>query len=237
MLDIVTGHEAAVRSAAFLLVFAAVAGWEALVPRRSRRFRRMERWPHNLDCRHSMHCSCAWWRGVAVGVAVAGEAHGWGLLNALALPVWIEMVAPYFCSTWPSISSMSVSRGTCAVAPPSRAPRRYGLRRDHCNPIPPDRDWLVHGIKCRRWPRSVHQRSPSCVRGSAQRDSHVQSRQRAPAAATDRWLRWLVVTPDMHRVHHSIVPRETNSNFGFNLPYWDHLFGTYRAQPAMGMKR
>ena len=47
-------------------------------------------------------------------------------------------------------------------------------------------------------------------------------------------LRLVVVTPDMHRVHHSIVPRETNSNFGFNLPWWDRLFGTYRAQPAAG---
>ena len=51
---------------------------------------------------------------------------------------------------------------------------------------------------------------------------------------TDRWLRWLVVTPDMHRVHHSIVMQETNSNFGFNLPWWDRLLGTYRAQPAAG---
>jgi sterol desaturase/sphingolipid hydroxylase (fatty acid hydroxylase superfamily) len=51
---------------------------------------------------------------------------------------------------------------------------------------------------------------------------------------TDRWLRWLVVTPDMHRVHHSIVMQETNTNFGFNLPWWDRLLGTYRAQPAAG---
>src|SRR5438445_123194 len=50
----------------------------------------------------------------------------------------------------------------------------------------------------------------------------------------DRVLRWFVVTPDMHRVHHSILSRETNSNFGFNLPWWDRLFGTYRAQPAAG---
>ncbi len=50
----------------------------------------------------------------------------------------------------------------------------------------------------------------------------------------DRYLRWFVVTPDMHRVHHSIRPAETNSNFGFNLPWWDRLFGTYRAQPAAG---
>jgi sterol desaturase/sphingolipid hydroxylase (fatty acid hydroxylase superfamily) len=50
----------------------------------------------------------------------------------------------------------------------------------------------------------------------------------------DRLLRLLVVTPDMHRVHHSVVIRETNSNFGFNFPWWDRLFGTYRAQPAAG---
>lgn len=50
----------------------------------------------------------------------------------------------------------------------------------------------------------------------------------------DRWLRLVVVTPDMHRVHHSVIIRETNSNFGFNFPWWDRLFGTYRPQPAKG---
>ena len=50
----------------------------------------------------------------------------------------------------------------------------------------------------------------------------------------DTPLRWFVVTPDMHRVHHSIKRHETNSNFGFNLPWWDRLFGTYRAQPEDG---
>ena len=53
----------------------------------------------------------------------------------------------------------------------------------------------------------------------------------------DRLLRLIVVTPDMHRVHHSIDRRETDSNFGFNLPWWDRLFGTYRAQPALGHER
>jgi sterol desaturase/sphingolipid hydroxylase (fatty acid hydroxylase superfamily) len=47
-------------------------------------------------------------------------------------------------------------------------------------------------------------------------------------------LRSVVVTPDMHRIHHSIDPRETNRNFGFNLPWWDRLFGTYRAEPMQG---
>jgi sterol desaturase/sphingolipid hydroxylase (fatty acid hydroxylase superfamily) len=50
----------------------------------------------------------------------------------------------------------------------------------------------------------------------------------------DRVMRWIVVTPEMHRVHHSAVPRETNSNFGFNLPWWDRWFGTYLAQPSAG---
>jgi sterol desaturase/sphingolipid hydroxylase (fatty acid hydroxylase superfamily) len=49
--------------------------------------------------------------------------------------------------------------------------------------------------------------------------------------------RWLVVTPQMHQVHHSIARAETDSNFGFNLPWWDRLFGTYRAQPGAGEER
>jgi sterol desaturase/sphingolipid hydroxylase (fatty acid hydroxylase superfamily) len=50
----------------------------------------------------------------------------------------------------------------------------------------------------------------------------------------DRFLRLFVVTPDMHRVHHSVIMKENNSNFGFNIPWWDWLFGTYIAQPGLG---
>lgn len=53
----------------------------------------------------------------------------------------------------------------------------------------------------------------------------------------DRYLRLLVVTPDMHRVHHSVTIRETNSNFGFNFPWWDRIFGTYRPQPSLGHEK
>jgi sterol desaturase/sphingolipid hydroxylase (fatty acid hydroxylase superfamily) len=52
--------------------------------------------------------------------------------------------------------------------------------------------------------------------------------------AVDRVLRWFIVTPDMHRLHHSVDATETNSNFGFALTWWDRLFGTYRAEPAAG---
>jgi len=53
----------------------------------------------------------------------------------------------------------------------------------------------------------------------------------------DRILRLIVVTPDMHRVHHSVVIKETNSNFGFNFPWWDRIFKTYRDQPAAGHEK
>jgi len=52
--------------------------------------------------------------------------------------------------------------------------------------------------------------------------------------ALDRVMRWLIVTPDMHRVHHSTIVRETDSNYGFYLPWWDRLFGTYIDQPNKG---
>jgi len=54
------------------------------------------------------------------------------------------------------------------------------------------------------------------------------------AAGIDRGLRLFVVMPDMHRVHHSVIINETNSNFGFNFPWWDRMFGTYVDQPAKG---
>lgn len=56
----------------------------------------------------------------------------------------------------------------------------------------------------------------------------------SPGPRLDAILRWIVVTPDMHRVHHSAIPRETNSNYGFNIPWWDRLFRTYQAQPERG---
>ena len=49
----------------------------------------------------------------------------------------------------------------------------------------------------------------------------------------DRYLRWFIVTPDMHRIHHSTITQETNSNYGFNLPWWDYILGTYRHRPSV----
>lgn len=53
-------------------------------------------------------------------------------------------------------------------------------------------------------------------------------------AVLDKWIRWVLVTPDMHRVHHSQIRRETDSNFGFNVPWWDRIFSSYQDQPKLG---
>jgi sterol desaturase/sphingolipid hydroxylase (fatty acid hydroxylase superfamily) len=53
----------------------------------------------------------------------------------------------------------------------------------------------------------------------------------------DHFARLFIVTPDMHRIHHSVIPAETNSNFGFNLTCWDFLFGTYRYEPIAGQEK
>jgi sterol desaturase/sphingolipid hydroxylase (fatty acid hydroxylase superfamily) len=53
-------------------------------------------------------------------------------------------------------------------------------------------------------------------------------------SSVDRWLRMVLVTPDMHRVHHSVIRQETDSNFGFSVPWWDYLFASYCAEPKAG---
>ena len=53
----------------------------------------------------------------------------------------------------------------------------------------------------------------------------------------ERVLRWFIVTPDMHRIHHSVINKETDSNYGFNLPYWDRIFKTYTAEPKYGAQQ
>jgi hypothetical protein len=109
------------------------------------------------------------------------------------------------------------------------------IRRHHRAAFPPGRDPIVDGDQDRRG-------GPAGRGGVGGVDFEVllnatamwsHSNLRLPLGA-DRLLRHLFVTPDMHRVHHSIVPRETHSNFGFNLALWDRLFGTYRHQPEAG---
>jgi sterol desaturase/sphingolipid hydroxylase (fatty acid hydroxylase superfamily) len=237
MLDMVIAYEPALRFAAFLGVFAVVAGWEALSPRRARRFTRTHRWPHNLGL---LAVNGALLRlvapGAAVGVAMSGEAHGWGLLPALALPAWAALTLAVVLLDLALYFQHILFHAVPAL---------WRLHRVHHadtdfdvttgTRFHPIEILLSVGIKCAAVAAigapTIAVVAFEVLLNATAMFNHANGRLPEPV---DRWLRRFVVTPDMHRVHHSIVPQETNSNFGFNLPYWDHLFGTYRAQPANG---
>ncbi|MEW5881797.1 MAG: sterol desaturase family protein [Pseudomonadota bacterium] len=232
-----TEHEAALRLAAFAGVFAAVALWEWLAPRRRARFARARRWPHNLAL---LVLDALVVRllapGAAIAVALAGETHGWGLLNAVALPAWAELLIAVVLLDLAIYFQHVVFHAVPAL---------WRLHRVHH--ADPDFDvttgtrfhpleiLLSLGIKCAAVSAigapAVAVLLFEIVLNATAMFNHANARL---PAGVDRWLRWLVVTPDMHRVHHSTLPLETNSNFGFNVPWWDRLFGTYRAQPVAG---
>jgi sterol desaturase/sphingolipid hydroxylase (fatty acid hydroxylase superfamily) len=237
MLDMVTAYEPALRFTAFLGAFAVVAGWEALAPRRARRFTRRSRWPNNLGL---LAVNGVLLRlvapGAAVGVAMAGEAHGWGLLHALALPAWAGLIL--------AIVLLDLAVYVQHVLFHA-VPALWRLHRVHHA----DTDFdvttgtrfhpleivLSAGIKCAAVAAigapAIAVVLFEVLLNATAMFNHANGRL---PRSVDRWLRWLVVTPDMHRVHHSVAMPEMNRNFGFNLPHWDHLFGTYRAQPANG---
>ena len=105
----------------------------------------------------------------------------------------------------------------------------------HRTPFSSRRDCRLdtHQARCRSRARRATGRCAD-LRGQLNATSMFNHGNVRLPAALDRMLRLVVVTPDMHRVHHSIDRRETDSNFGFNVPWWDRLFGTYRDQPALG---
>lgn len=235
--DTVATVEPLLRLGAFIGVFAVAALWEALAPRRRRSFSRSRRWPHNLALLALDVLAVRLLApGVAVGVAVAGEARGWGLLNAMSLPPWVSV----------SIAVIALDLAIYLQHVLFHAvPGLWRLHRVHH--ADPDFDvttgtrfhpleiLLSLGIKgaviaALGAPAFAVLLFEVLLNATAMLN-HANGRL---PVAIDCWLRWLVVTPDMHRVHHSALARETNSNYGFNLPWWDRLFGTYQDQPAAG---
>jgi sterol desaturase/sphingolipid hydroxylase (fatty acid hydroxylase superfamily) len=238
--DSLAGLEPLVRLGSFMAVFAAMALWEALAPRRDRAFARRLRWPHNLGL---LAVDVVVLRilapGAAIAVALAGEARGWGLLNALAAPWWagvpLAVAALDLAIYFQHVTFHAV-------------PALWRLHRVHHSDLDVDLTTgtrfhpieilISTAVKCAAVaaigaPAAAVLAFEVALNATAI-FNHANARL---PAALDRCLRWLVVTPDMHRLHHSVVYNESSSNFGFNLPWWDRLFGTYRAQPAAGHRR
>jgi sterol desaturase/sphingolipid hydroxylase (fatty acid hydroxylase superfamily) len=236
-MDAATTFEPLIRLGAFFGVFLAVALWELFAPRRRLAVGRAGRWPHNLGL---LAVDVVVLRvlvpGAAVAVAFVAETRGWGLVSALGLPVWVAVplaivlldLAVYF----QHVLFHAV-------------PTLWRLHRVHHADLDVDVttgtrfhpiEILVStAIKCAAVaaigaPAAAVLAFEVLLNATAM-FNHANARL---PERVDRWLRRLLVTPDMHRVHHSVIHAETSSNFGFNLPWWDRLFGTYRAQPAAG---
>jgi sterol desaturase/sphingolipid hydroxylase (fatty acid hydroxylase superfamily) len=226
-----------IRLAAFGGVFALMAAWEFIGPRRSQTFGRGWRWPNNLGVVAADTLLVRiLFPTTAVGMALVAEAHGLGLFNVVQLPPWFGVVASVILLDLAIYFQHVLFHAV---------PVLWRLHRMHHADLDFD---VTTGLR-------FH---PIEILLSMLIKLAVIVALGAPAVAVlifevllnatsmfnhsnvrigegfDRLLRWFVVTPDMHRVHHSILSRETNSNFGFNLPWWDRLFGTYRQEPSAG---
>ncbi len=230
-------NEGTIRLSIFLGVLVLMALWELAAPRRALSQSKPYRWFGNLGVvvLNTLVVRLVF-PILAVGTAYWAEQRGLGLFNILALPGWFEVAVAA------ALLDMIVYWQHRLF---HRIPLFWRLHRMHH--ADPDYDVttalrfhpleivLSMGIKL----AAVLILGPAALavlifevllNGTAMFN---HGNVRLPLAL-DRWLRLVVVTPDMHRVHHSVEAAEYNRNFGFNLPWWDRLFGSYKAQPALG---
>lgn len=237
MFDAVPSSDTLIRLASFLGVFAAVALWELVAPRRPQAVPRSRRWPANLGL---VALNTVLLRLVfpisAVGLALVVEAQGGGLLHALDLPAWLAAAAAFVLLDL-AIYLQHVLFHSIPVLWRLHRMHHADVEFDVTNGLRfhPLEVMLSMGIKLAviaaiGAPPLAVLAFEVVLNGAAM----VNHGNVALPAGLDRVLRWVIVTPDMHRVHHSSTPVETHSNFGFNLPWWDRWFGTYLAQPRDG---
>jgi len=235
--ELLLAHEPAIRLAAFAGIFAVMALWEIVAPRRPQAIGRARRWPSNLGVvvLDTLLVRLLF-PAAAVGVALLAEDRGWGLFQATGTPVWLAIVASVL------LLDLAIYLQHVLV---HAVPALWRLHRMHHADLEFDVTTgarfhpveillsmvLKLGIVAALGAPAVAVLVFEVLLNGTSMFNHGNVRM---PTGLDRVLRWLVVTPDMHRVHHSIVARETNSNFGFSLSWWDRLFGTYRAQPAAG---
>ncbi|OJW31006.1 MAG: sterol desaturase [Rhodospirillales bacterium 69-11] len=237
MMDALLAREPVIRLACFAGVLALMAVLEAVLPRRTRTAGRWRRWPSNLGL---VVVNTVVLRlifpAAAVGVALAAEARGVGLLPWLGLPVPLAIIA--------AIALLDVVIYLQHVLFHA-VPALWRMHRMHHADLDFD---VTTGLRFHpgeillsmliTLAAVVALGAPAVavllfevLLNATAMFNHANLRL---PGGLDRALRLVLVTPDMHRVHHSVVPRETNSNFGFSIALWDRLFGTYHAQPAAG---
>lgn len=234
MTEFLLSNEPVVRLSALAAVFAIMALWEMRAPRRAQAIGRATRWPSNLGVVVlDTLLVRVLFPTTAVGLALLAEAKGFGLFNVWLPASWIALVVSVV------ILDLVVYLQHVLF---HAVPALWRLHRMHHADLEFD---VTTGARFHPIEILLSMLIKLTVIGALGAPAVAvlvfevllnatamfnHANARLPAAF-DRVLRWLLVTPDMHRVHHSVVVRETNSNFGFNLPWWDRLFGTYRDQP------
>ncbi len=233
----VLANEPAIRLGFFLGVFAVIGFWEVLAPRRLLTVSKALRWTSNLGL---VVLDTVLLRLIfplaGVGLAAFCAKNGWGILNHFQVPFWVAVplavIALDFVIWLQHVMVHAV-------------PLLWRLHRVHHADLDYD---VTTGARFHPLEivlsmliklATIVVLGPPVVAvvifevllNATAMFNHGNI---GLPARLDRILRWVVVTPDMHRVHHSIEDDETNSNFGFNLPWWDRLFGTYRDQPRAG---
>lgn len=232
-------HETLVRLASFFVIFLLMASWEFLAPLRQPTTSRPKRWVTNLGL---VLLDTAAARVVfptaVVGVAVAVTDRGWGVLNLLGWPTWVAAIAAVVALDFAVYLQHVMFHAIPALWRVHMAHHSdldvdvtTGVR---FHPIETLISVVVKGavVALLGAPPIAVLVFEALLNGTS---LFNHSNVRVPKAL-DRLLRWVVVTPDMHRIHHSLDGRHTNSNYGFNLPLWDRLMGTYlpesEADPA-----
>jgi sterol desaturase/sphingolipid hydroxylase (fatty acid hydroxylase superfamily) len=233
-------HEPAIRLGFFFGVFAVMALWDLLAPRRAPSVSKAWRWTNNLGI---VFLNTALVRVVflttAVALALSAEANRWGVLNHLALPAWLEMaaaVAALDFAIWLQHVTFHAVPALWRLHRVHHADLDYDVTTGaRFHPIEILLSMLIKfAAILLLGPPAVAVLIFEVALNATSMFNHGNVRL---PLALDRLLRLAVVTPDMHRVHHSIEDHETNSNFGFNLSLWDRLFGTYKARPDAGHER
>jgi len=235
--DTLLVQEPLIRSVFFFGILGIMALWERLSPSRRLSVSKPLRWGSNLGL---VVLNTVLLRAgfplAAVGFAAIAAEQGWGLFNVVALPGWLAILLSVMALDlviyWQHVMFHALPT-LWRLHKVHHADRDFdvttGLR------FHPIEIFLSMGIKIAAI--ALLGAPPVAVlifevllNATAMFNHGNVSLPRS----VDRLLRWVVVTPDMHRIHHSVIVQETNSNYGFNLPWWDYLFGTYRARPAKG---
>ncbi|MHC2066406.1 sterol desaturase family protein [Bremerella sp. T1] len=229
--------EMIVRLSFFLGVLLAMTLWEVLSPRRTLSVRKSPRWLSNLGLIVVNTIAVRLLVPItAVATAMFAESRQWGILYLLDWPVWMEVILAILAFDFAIYLQHVMFHAVPAL---------WRLHKVHHADLDFD---VTTGLRFHTLEialSAIIKCGVVVLLGAPaiavvlfevllNASSMFNHSNVAIAKPIDQVLRWFIVTPDMHRVHHSVIRRETNSNFGFNLPWWDFLLGTYRDQPQKG---